>query len=365
MNNTHDNYFDAYPSKSIAWEQCQDIYWMLVMLDDSGYSNSAMAVYTLRKYACQIARSQWNFLYLDLRKAIEIVEKNTINKRSFNIVERIFIDLLIVKDESLVQKEPTVSISLELAQSAINLNISSARAAAITAIFALRLGTSHATLADKLRDLVGNPYLVIPDQTINRAWWIVPPKARNIFEAIKYWLNTWLIETKDGEERRHFNNFMNQCVSLAEAWESCPNPNWMLAMIDIYSNHNDVLQMENNLRQFIYYLAKQEESWDLWRTNEVKKNIWTAEQFINGKASLKDLKIAEIAAVESIKNESGIDYTNLLGLLCTSSSPWNTAVDALRLSGERVGERVGESDKKLIQLVQAVNLRKLIDNPFI
>ncbi|WP_255409347.1 hypothetical protein [Chlorogloea sp. CCALA 695] len=37
MNNTCTNYFDTYGSKSIAWEQCQDIYWMFVMLDDSGY----------------------------------------------------------------------------------------------------------------------------------------------------------------------------------------------------------------------------------------------------------------------------------------------------------------------------------------
>ncbi|PSB30119.1 hypothetical protein [Chlorogloea sp. CCALA 695] len=325
------------------------------------YSNSAQSVYTLRQYACKIARSQWNFLYLDLRKAIEIVEKNTINKRSFNYIKRAFIDLLIVKDKSLVQKEPTVGISLELAQSAINLDISSARAAAISAIFALRLGVSHAILADKLRDLVGNPYLVIPEQIVNRNWWVKPPKARNRLEVIRYWLNSWLVKTKDREERRHFNNFMNQCVSLAEAWSSCPNPSWMLAMIDMYSSHNDVLQIENKLRQFVCYLTQQNEYCDSWRTNGVKKAIWTAERFINGKTSLKDLKIAEIAAVESIKNEGTIDYINLLGLLCTSSSPWNAAVDALRLSGERVGE----SDKKLIQLVQAVQLRKLIENPFI
>lgn len=378
MNNTCTNYFDTYNSKSVAWEQCQDIYWMFVMLDDSGYSNSAESVYTLRQYACNLAHNHWDLLYADLREATKIVEKAIAKRQYLNTVRR-KVSSLIDRNQSLAEIKPIIFNSLKLAESGVNLYISAARAAAIAATYALKLGESHIILAENLRNLIGNPYLITPNNTISRNWWVELPKATNIIQSIRFSWNRMIVEAESYEQRRDFNNFLNQCASLAEVWSSCPNPNWILAMIDLYTSNGDIPQLQNKLRKFACWAAKYNKTNQIWN-KYLKAAVQVAEQVADNTASLKDLKVVEIVAVESVQNSlkdlntvigkaelsvqerEWLEYRSaLLALSCTSFSAWDAVLEILKESVEELSA----GDKGTLHLIQAVKLRELIENPFV
>lgn len=348
------------------------------MLDDSGYSNSAESVYTLRQYACNLAHDHWNLLYADLRSAIEIVEKAIANRQYLNTVRR-KVNSLINRNQSFTEIESTIFNSLKLAQSSVNLYISATRAAAIAATYALKLGESHVALAENLRNLIGNPYLITSNNIISRKWWAEPPKGTNIIQSIKFSWNRMTVEAVSYEQRESFNNFLNQHISLAEAWSSSPNPNWILAMIDLYTSNCDIPQLPNKLRKFACWAAKYNSANQIWN-KYLKAAVQVAEQVADNTASLKDLKVAEIMAVESVENSlkdsedpiglaalsvqerEWLEYRSaLLALSCTSFSAWDAAVEIIKESVEELSA----GDIGTLHLIQAVKLREFIGNPFL
>lgn len=364
MNSNSTNSFNSYPdiNKAEAWEDCQDIYWLLVMLDDSGYSYCVEAHYVLRKYACQIARNYWNSLYLDLRKAIEIVEKSA-EDRYFNCGMNKKVRSLIV-DKYLARKESKTFAILELAENAIALNIPSAKAAGIVTKHALELGEDCRTLVETLKNLVSNPYLLTPERRVAQNWWIESPKARSIFGCLKQWVNSF----KDHrvKYRKEFNCFLSQHSSFREAWEGCPDPNWMLATIDLYSSSDDILRIQSKLRQFACWVARQQFH-SLVDECYLDLALFKAEQTAQGKTNLKDLKKSEIETFIVAKRKGTLnDYSTLVVLRCMLQSSWIAAIEVLRFSEESLEFYSGAKNKrKIMHLLQSIKLRELIENPFV
>lgn len=360
MNNTCNNYLDTYINRSTVWEECQDIYWMFVMLDDSGYSNSVESEYPLRQYACNLTHSYWNLLYPDLKKAIEIVEKNTIKKHNSNIVMK-RVNSLIETNYVSPEIEPALFNSLKLAEGTANLYISGVRAAAIASTYALKLGETHATLAENLRDLIGNPYLITSNNTISRNWWVEPPRNTSIVQSVKFLCKDLVVEARNYKQRRDFNHFLNQYHSLSEAWENCPNPSWMLAMIDIYTSFDYQRRIQNELRTFICFVVQQGGHYSFSESITLETVIETAKKFNNNEADLKDLKIAEILIDISGKYFYYLNSSSHhLILLCVSPLAWDAAVKCVEIS-----QAMTFIDGQIKFLRQAVELRKLVENPFL
>jgi len=342
------NYLDMYASRSEAWQHCQDIYWMLVMLDDSGYSSSRECFYPMMQYTCEIASSYSCYFDADLSKKFEYYVHRFFDKETEysiklkgELIEYKYIFAKYKNQRSDVKKivkfvlEPKIELKQKMA---------------IAVRYGLKLGTNEIELVKRLRELIPNPYLLSLELIDDKKWWLTPPKSRNIIESSKCWLESLL--NKKRQERKDFFKFISQCNGLEQAWSSCQKAEWLLALIDLYTNYADTAQAQSALRKFLCQLATED---NMFNEPDVDCNVKIAveivEQFINGKANLKDLKVMEIEVLESLENCRSIYYnvTNK-ALRCTYQSAWVAALEAVRdIPGS----------------IEAVRLRELVSNPFI
>lgn len=344
------NYFDLYPSKADAWEHCQDIYWLLVMLDDSGYSKSVGCYYPLKQYACQIAREYWHLLSLNNRQSIEELERSINKEQAAPLV--ITMDTCLAVEDNPIQVKEKIYYAQKIAESIVNKDtgISCKQALGLTVKYALALGADEIDLSEKLRRVILNPYLIVPRLIDNDWWWQAPPDRKNVIDLIGHWIER-LIEPSKFQKKRDFDNFINQCNSLKQAWETCPKVEWLLALIDLYTNYASTAEAQAKFRQFLCYIAKND-SWLIDNT-DCSVAVEVAERFINGEADLKDLKLAEVAILEN--SGRWLRCIEKKGLLCVHQSAWYAALE------------VTEDSSRFHRnsLEEAFMLRKLINNPFV
>lgn len=347
MNVTQDNYFILYSSKADAWEYCQDIYWLFVMLDDSGYSNSVACTLKLRQYACQIARSYWHLLDQTAREFIQDLER-LLNKRISKAGGELTTTTLTIIERSSIGTKEKLQYAANIAINVVDQNIPSNVSAALATKYAFKLGANEEVLVETLKNLIGNPYLLNFAPIIRRNWWQVR-KSRNVLDLVGNWLNSLL--DVEQEQVKDFDSFLNSHGSLAAAWESSPRVDWMLAILDLYSNYARTSEAQGKFRQFVCWLAREDTYFDTTKVHEsVKIAVEIAEHFAYERATLKDLKLAEIAVTEAIRNCNfrGVWVTEL-ALLSTYQSAWVAILQASRYD---------------YKLSSAIKLRELVSNPF-
>lgn len=354
MNTTQD-YFTLYSNRTEAWEHCQDLAWMFVMLDESKYryNNLLVAEKTLRQYTCQLARNYWSLIcHPDLRKAVEVTEKFILGK---------------VQPEQVVEagelaKKARISLRVEDTQVGDAARIAEycaypydgEIAAALAAKYALKLGADEMAQVEALRELIGNPYLLAVASIPKQYWWQQKPKPKNLIQFLFHKLNA----STDPEvnKRIKFYNFLNEHSSLSEAWNYCQNPEWMLAMLDLYSNYADTPIGQIKLRQYTCWCAREEKIFFDWEDldERIRIAIEVAERFTTGQATRKDLKEAEIMAFQANDEIEGFRFyiVKNIGLFCTHQSAW---LSALETSKYNYGS---------LNPLQSMKLRELIGNPF-
>lgn len=345
------NYFDLYLSKADAWEHCQDIYWLLVMLDDSGYSNSVGCYYPLKRYACQISRDYWHLLSLNDRQSIEELE-SSINKEPLATSVFTMADCLAPED-NLSQVKEQIQYAKKIVKSIVNedVDISYKQALGLTVRYALALGADKIDLSEKLKRVIPNPYLIVSKQIDSKRWWQSSPNHKNIIDLIGRWIER-LVEPSRFQKKKDFDNFVNQCDSLKQAWETCSKVEWLLALIDLYTNYASTAEAQAKFRQFLCYVAKND-PWLIDNT-DFSVAVEVAERFINGKADLRDLKLAEIAILENSSRGLWLMRIKKKGLLCVHQSAWYAVLELVRNSCWLDCDSLEET----------FMLRKLINNPF-
>lgn len=349
MNSICTNYFDLYSSKADAWEHCQDIYWLLVMLDDSGYSDSVECYHLLKQFVCQIARDYWHLLNLKDRQSIEKLERSINTERITPSVVTMH-TFLAAEDDS-IQVKQQLYYAHKMVANVVNedINITYGQVLALNIRCALKLGADEIALIEKLKRIIPNPYLIVSRRINFERWWQASPKRENIIDLIKCWIER-LLEPSRFQKKKDFDNFVDQCSSLKQAWETSPKSEWLLALIDLYTNYASTAEAQIKFRQFVCYIAKNNR-WVIESNSLIA--IKTAEQFIDGKASLKDLKLAEIILIENL--DSSVNIWRLeKGLLCLHQSAWYAVLKITRDSS------MFHRDS----LEEAFVLRKIIDNPF-
>ena len=349
MNSICTNYFDLHPSKAEAWEHCQDIYWLLVMLEDSGYSESIGCYYPLKHYACQIARDYWHLLSLDERQSIKELERY-INKKE--IVAAITVDTCLAASSKPIQVKEQIHYARKIVESIVDedVDISYEQALGLTVKYALALGADERDLSEKLKRVIPNPYLIVPKLIDNNWWWQASPDRKNVIDLIGRWIER-LIEPSRFQEKRDFDNFLNQCDSLKQAWETCPKAEWLLALIDLYTNYASTAEAQGKFRQFVCQITEN----DPYLVGNIDCSIAVevAERFINGEADLKDLKLAEIAILE--KSTRRLWRIEKKGLLCVHQSARQAVIEVAR------NNNWFDCDS----LEEVFMLRKLMNNPFV
>lgn len=349
MNSICTNYFDLHPSKADAWEHCQDIYWLLVMLDDSGYSESVGCYYPLKQYACQIARDYWHLLSLNDRQSIEELE-SSINKEPL-APSVITMTTCLAAEDNPSQVKEQLHYAKKIVKSVVDedVDINYEQALGLTVKYALALGADETDLSEKLKRVIPNPYLIVPRLIDSDWWWQASPDRKNVIDLILCWIRK-LLKSSGFQKKRDFDNFVNQCDSLKQAWETCPKAEWLLALIDLYTNYASTAEAQGKFRQFICYIANN----DRWLIGDTDSSVAmeVAERFIDGKADLKDLKLAEIAVSEL---KIGLWSTKRKALLCVHQSAWRAVLEVFR----------GDSTFCRDSLEEAFVLRKLINNPFV
>lgn len=353
MNITQDNYLTLYSSRTEAWEQCQDLVAMFVMLDESGYSNCSFAQKTLRQYACQLARDYWHLiLHPDLRMVVEVTEKFILGKVPPGKV----IEAGKVAKEARVnsaKKGSPISDAAKLAECCTYPRAEIA--AALAAKYALKLGADETAQIEMLRQLVGNPYSLDIERTFPQQWWQCKPTPKTPWKFLVDQINVWL--NSEAQQRFEFHNFLGEYSSITEAWNYCQNPEWMLAMLDLYSNYCNTQEGQIKLRQFACYCAREEQFFYSEKLDErIREAVQIAEQFTIGLATYRDLKSAEIMvsiACEDIKGFRSLIISDI-ALFCTHHSALIAALGANR----------NLSYGKTLYPARTQTLRELIGNPF-
>lgn len=353
MNITNDNYFTLYSSRTEAWEQCQDLTWMFVMIDESGYSSSSKAQKTLRQYACQLARDYWHLiLHPDLRMVVETTEKFIFGKvtpgkvlEAGNIAKKARVNS--TKEGTPIEDAAHLAEYCAYPRPGI--------AAALAAKYALKLGANETAQIEMLRELVGNPYSLDIERTFPQYWWQCKPTPKTPWKFLVDKINVWL--NPEAQQKFEFHNFLGEYSSITSAWNYCQNPEWMLAMLDLYSNYCDTQAGQIKLRQFACCCAREEEFFYSEKLDErIREAVQIAEQFTTGLATYRDLKSAEITvsiACEDIKGFRSFIISDI-ALFCTHQS---AMVAALGASGYL---KLGKTSYP----VRAQTLRELIGNPF-
>lgn len=351
--NTNQDYFTLYSNREEAWEHCQDLIAMFVMLDESGYSNSSIAQKTLRQYACQLARNYWHLIcHPDLRKVVELTENFSLGK----------VPPEKVLEAGKLAKEARVSLNAEGTQVGDAALLAEycayprpGIAAALAAKYALKLGADCMAQVEALRELVGNPYSLVVDPTPSHYWWQSKSIPRNPITSLFHRLNVWL--DPQVKQSIEFHNFLSEHSSIAEAWNYCQNPKWMLAMLDLYNNYTQTPEGQIKLRQFACWCAKENRFYHSeYVDGRIIIAVEVAERFTTGLATSKKLKDAEIMASEACEDRRGWrSYTvTEIGLFCTYQSAWISALGASKYLS------LGQSSNVL----QSLKLRELIGNPF-
>lgn len=212
MKTTDDSYLTLHSSKPEAWEHCQDLGWIFVMLDESGHSDSSIAQKTLRQYACQLARDYWHLIRNpDLRTVVETTEKFILGK--VGLEKFIEAGNAVKEARSNSTKETPSENAAKLAEYCAY--PSAKIAAALAAKYALKLGADKNAQIEILRELVGNPYLAVIGPTPLQDWWQYKPKQKNPIDFLLHKLNVWA--NPEAQKRVEFHNFLSEHSSLTEA----------------------------------------------------------------------------------------------------------------------------------------------------
>jgi len=134
-------------------------------------------------------------------------------------------------------------------------------------------------------------------------------------------------------------------VDMADAWEKCPRPDWMLWALRI-------IGYNNNQKLRLFSCACVRDVWDQL-SDRGKQLIETAEAFANGNATKEDLAIcAREAKYVAIQNLNGIAIWKAIRAT-TQPIAWDAAWGIFYATGSTILEET-----------QPDHLRRIIGNPF-
>lgn len=165
--------------------------------------------------------------------------------------------------------------------------------------------------------------------------------------------------------------FCKQFETMAEAWEKCPRPDWIIWALE----HMGKLPDDRTLRLFACWcvrntpLVNGQILWDLLTDERCRRVVETAEQYANGQVSSEELVAVWSAATAtgwSVARDAALATAGPDPLAAVFSSAeeaiWSAAYEACATGNNT--QSTASAAKDAARAAQANRLREIIPNPF-
>jgi len=160
--------------------------------------------------------------------------------------------------------------------------------------------------------------------------------------------------------------FVQNRKTLAEAWEQCHRPDWMLWSLECIAHPQD----HKNLRLFAIWCAKNTPTADGGTTGELLTDprsiaaLDVAERFANGLATEVELDAARAAAWAAAEATAG-DAAWATAWATADATAWATADATARAAARAAAWAAAEATAgDAAWAAQANQLRTMVSNPF-
>lgn len=161
---------------------------------------------------------------------------------------------------------------------------------------------------------------------------------------------------------KDMSKYAHKYDKLSDVWKNCRRSDWMLWMIACIE-----YKPAGGLRLFACHCARQ--FWDLLADPRSRAVIEISERFAKGEAKVNEVEVARAAAYEVLaeakrRNDKLGETLAWSAAAVAKDDAFTAANDAAIYAGEVADIRGGRTNYYRVREIQAIQLRKLLENPF-